>query len=63
MSITRFRRALADELEHTADDLAKENGMSRERPDEDRRYFAGYASGMQAAAQAARKFMNDEDDD
>ena len=59
-TITLFRRALAEELESTSKEVALQNGYSRERSGDDRRYFAGYAAGLRDAAIAAASFMADD---
>jgi len=60
MATTAFRKALAEELEDVSRETALANGRSRTRTLEEQRYLAGYADGLQAAAEQVMTFAKED---
>jgi len=63
MATTVFRRALALELEDSVRETLLTNGRSKSRTIEEQRYFAGYADGLQAAADLVMTFAAEQAQD
>lgn len=63
MTITMFRRMLAEQLESASVTQAQDNGMSSTRDLADYRYNAGIAKGLLIAAIITHDYQKDDEDE
>lgn len=63
MTITEFRRMLAEEIDATSKRQAADNGASSSRDFGEYRYHAGVSAGLMMAAVMVHNFLRDDEDD